>query len=112
MILIEANIKPFKLDDVREALDELGVGGMTVTEILQTSPKTRGRSFGSPSAETDMVPKIKIEIAAPRDMAERIIELLLTHGAGGRAEDGRISVQPIVYVSRIRTGEADGDALS
>lgn len=111
MVLIEATVKPFKLDDVKEALEELGAGGMTVTEILQTSTKGRGRSFGA-SADSDLVPKIKLEIVAPRIMAERIIEAILLHGSAGRTEDGRISVEPVEATIRIRTGESDKEALS
>lgn len=112
MVLIEATVKPFKLDDVKEALEELGAGGMTVTEILQSSTKVRGRSFGGAPADSDLVPKIQLEIVAPRDMAERIIEAILLHGSAGRAEDGRISVETVEATIRIRTGEADQEALS
>jgi nitrogen regulatory protein P-II 1 len=112
MILIEAMVKPFKLDDVKEALEELGAGGMTVTEILQSSTKVRGRSFGGSTTDSDLVPKIKLEIAAPRVLAERIIEAILLHGSAGRTEDGAISVQTVDAAIRIRTGEADEEALS
>ncbi|HMK37684.1 MAG TPA: P-II family nitrogen regulator [Desulfomonilaceae bacterium] len=112
MVLIEATIKPFKLDDVKEALEELGAGGMTVTEIMQSSTKVRGRSFGGNAGSSDLVPKIKVEIVAPRIMAERIVEAILLHGNAGRAEDGRIVVEKVDATIRIRTGESDADALS
>jgi nitrogen regulatory protein PII len=112
MVLIEATVKPFKLDDVKEALEELGAGGMTVTEILQSSPKARGRSFGASPTASDLVPKIKIEIVAPRALAERIIEAILLHGSTGRTEDGRITVEPVEATVRIRTGELDQEALA
>lgn len=112
MVLIEAMVKPFKLDDVKEALEELGAGGMTVTEILQSSPKVHGRSFGAAPMASDLVPKVKLEIVAPCAMAERIIEAILLHGSAGRAEDGRISVESVEATIRIRTGELDQEALS
>lgn len=113
MILIEATVKPFKLDDIKDALEELGVGGMTVTEVLQTSPpRQRGRSFGASVTGTELVPKIRIEIAAPRALVERIIEAICLHGSAGRTEDGRIAAHPVDAAVRIRTGELDAEALS
>jgi nitrogen regulatory protein PII len=112
MVLIEAIIKPFKLDDVKEALEELGVGGITVTEALQTATQTRGRTFGATPTTAGMVPKIKIQVAAPSELAERIIESICLHGATGKSEDGRLTVEPIDRVVRIRTGEMDSDAIS
>ncbi len=112
MILIEAIIRPFKLDDIREALDELGVGGMTVTEVLQsTSPRSRGRAFGS-LTDTDLVPKLKIEIVAPLELAESIIEAICLHGSAGRNEDGKIIAEAVDTAVRIRTGELDNEALT
>jgi len=112
MVLIEAIIKPFKLDDVKEALEELGVGGITVTETLQTAAQARGRSFGATPATAGMIPKIKIQVAAPSELAERIIESICLHGATSKTEDGRITVETIDRVVRIRTGEMDSDAIS
>jgi nitrogen regulatory protein PII len=113
MIIIEAILKPFKLDDVKEALEELGVGGMTVTEIMQTaSPKPRGRSFGDLRSPGDLVPKIKIRVAAQAKLTERIIEAICLHGSSGKLEDGHIIVEKIHEVVRIRTHELDEDALS
>jgi nitrogen regulatory protein PII len=113
MLLIEAILKPFKLDDVREAIEELGVGGMTVTELLQTvPPKHLGRSFGTPRQTGDLVPKIKIQVAAPSELLERIIEAICLHGSAGKNEDGQIIVETIHVAVRIRTGDLDGDALS
>jgi nitrogen regulatory protein PII len=113
MIVIEAILKPFKLDDVKEALEELGVGGMTVMEIMQTAtPKHRGRSFGDLRSSGDLVPKIKIRVAAPATLVERIIEAICLHGSSGKLEDGQIIVQQIHAAVRIRTGELDNDALS
>ncbi len=112
MVLIEAIIKPFKLDDVKEALEELGVGGITVTELIQTAAQTRGRSFGAAQTAAGMVPKIKIQVAAPNELVERIIESIRLHGATGKTEDGRMTVETIDRVVRIRTGEMDSEAIS
>jgi len=112
MVLIEAIIKPFKLDDVKEALEELGVGGITVTEALQTTAQARGRSLGTTPTTAGMVPKIKIQVAAPSELAERIIESICLNAATGRTEDGRMTVETIERVVRIRTGEMDSDAIS
>jgi nitrogen regulatory protein PII len=113
MVLIEAIIKPFKLDDVKEALEELGVGGLTVTEVLQTLPaKQHGRSFGSQRLTGDLVPKMRIHVAAPARLTERIIEAICLHGSSGKTEDGQIAVHRMNAVVRIRTGDQDDDALS
>jgi len=113
MLLIEAIIKPFKLDDVKEALEELGIGGMTITEVLQATPmKQAGRSFGASPTASGMVPKIIVQVAVPAVLAERIIEALCLHGATGKSEDGRITVKRIERAIRIRTGDMDGEAIS
>lgn len=113
MVLIEAYIKPFKLDDVKEALEEIGVGGITISEVMQAAPsRGRGRSFGAPGTPSDMVPKMRIEIAAPAKLAEVIIEALRLHGSAGKHEDGRIVVIPMQGAVRIRTGEQDSEALT
>jgi nitrogen regulatory protein PII len=113
MVLIEAVIKPFKLDDLKEALEELGVGGMTVTEVMQTaSPKARRRSADAVGTEWDMVPKIKVEIVAPRNMTERVIEAVCLYGSAGKSEDGKVMIEQVEGTVRIRTGDVDEDALS
>jgi nitrogen regulatory protein P-II 1 len=113
MVFVQAYIKPFKLDDVKECLEELGVGGITVTEVLQTSvTRGRGRSFGSGPSHTDLVPKIKIEVAVPRQQAERVIEAICFHGSAGKSEDGQIVVETVEGTVRIRTGDEGEDALS
>ncbi len=113
MVLVEAVIKPFKLDDVKDALEELGVGGMTFTEILHSGPpRHKGRSFGDTAKDTDLTPKIKVEIVVPSQLAERIVEALCAHGSSGRNEDGKITVLLVNGAVRIRTGELDADALS
>lgn len=112
MVLIEAVLKSFKLDDVKEALEEIGIGGMTVTEVLQTTAQPRrGRSFGGGSAPLGLVPRIKVEVAAPAELTERIVEAIRLHGSSGKAEDGKVVVKRIGSVVRIRTGDMDLDAL-
>ena len=113
MVLIEAYIKAFKLDDVKEALEEIGVAGMTVIEVVQEAEvRPRGRSFSSARGTGDLVPKIKIEVAAETRQAERIIEAICLHGNAGRSEDGKIVVTKMRDSVRIRTGEKGTDALS
>jgi len=113
MVLIEVIIKPFKLDDLKEALEELGVGGMTVTEVMQSaSPRAGRRSADTGLTYRDMVPKIKVEIAAPRNMTERVIEAVCLHGSAGKSEDGKVMIEQVEGTVRIRTGDLDGDALA
>ena len=112
MKLITAIIKPFKLDDVREALSAVGVQGMTVTEV-----KGYGRQKGHTEiyrgAEyaVSCLPKNKIEIAVKAEMAEAVLEAISNKAKTGQIGDGKIFVTPLESVLRIRTGEADGDAL-
>jgi nitrogen regulatory protein P-II 2 len=112
MKLITAIIKPFRLDDVREALSATGVQGMTVTEV-----KGYGRQKGHTEiyrgAEyaVSFLPKIKIEIAVKSEMAEAVIEAISSKARTGQIGDGKIFVTPLESVLRIRTGETDTDAL-
>jgi nitrogen regulatory protein P-II 2 len=112
MKLITAIIKPFRLDDVREALSATGVQGMTVTEV-----KGYGRQKGHTEiyrgAEyaVSFLPKIKIEIAVKAQMADAVIEAIASKAKTGQIGDGKIFVTPLEAVLRIRTGETDGDAL-
>jgi nitrogen regulatory protein P-II 2 len=112
MKLITAIIKPFRLDDVREALSATGVQGMTVTEV-----KGYGRQKGHTEiyrgAEyaVSFLPKIKIEIAVKSEMADAVIEAIASKAKTGQIGDGKIFVTPLEAVLRIRTGETDGDAL-
>ena len=114
MLIIEAHIKTFKLDDVREALDDLGVAGVTVTEVMQMGdPKARGRTFGGRGGmPLDLVPKIKLEIAVQKEIAARVIEAICLYGSTGKTEDGNIVVERLESTIRIRTGEFDEAALS
>mgnify|MGYP001793535570 FL=1 len=112
MKLITAIIKPFRLDDVRNALSELGVQGMTVTEVKGFG-RQRGHTELYRGAEyvVDFLPKSKIEIAAPDDQAESIIEAIVAAARTGKVGDGKIFVPPLEQVVRIRTGESGAHAV-
>lgn len=109
---IEAIIKPFKLDDVREALTELGVKGMTVTEVKGFG-RQRGHTEVYRGAEyaVDFLPKVKLEIVLADDMVERAVETIIETANSGKIGDGKIFVLPIEQVIRIRTGETDESAI-
>ena len=112
MKLITAIIKPFKLDDVREALTEIGVAGMTVTEVKGFG-RQKGQTEIYRGAEytTNMVPKLKIEIACASDIADRVVEAIQQSANTGAIGDGKIFVVEIGQAVRIRTGETDNNAL-
>jgi nitrogen regulatory protein P-II 1 len=109
---IEAIIKPFKLDDVRDALQEIGVQGMTITEAKGFG-RQKGHSELYRGAEyvIDFLPKVKLEIIAPEPRVEAIVEAIQTAARTGRIGDGKIFVSPIDQAIRIRTGEADENAI-
>jgi len=109
MKLVTAIIKPFRLDDVRNALSEIGVSGMTVTEVKGFG-RQRGHTELYRGAEyvVDFLPKSKIEIAVADDMVEQALEAITGAARTGKVGDGKIFVTPIEQVLRIRTGE-DGD---
>jgi nitrogen regulatory protein P-II 2 len=112
MKLIMAVIKPFKLDDVREALTPLGVQGLTVTEV---------KGFGRQKGQTEIyrgaeyhvsfLPKVKIEVAVPDDLAEQVVEAIMKAANTGKIGDGKIFVLDVERAVRIRTGEMDNEAL-
>lgn len=112
MKLISAIIKPFKLDDVRESLSEIGINGITITEIKGFG-RQKGHTEMYRGAEyvVDFLPKIKIEIACSDEMVESIIEAIIKAANTGKIGDGKIFVTPLENVIRIRTGEMDEDAL-
>ncbi|HLF19199.1 MAG TPA: P-II family nitrogen regulator [Bacteroidota bacterium] len=109
---IEAIIRPFKLDDVREALSEMGVRGMTLTEV-----KGYGRQKGHTEVyrgseyKIDFLPKIKLEIIARDSMVERIVSTIIKVGKTGEVGDGKIFIYPIEDVIRIRTEESGEEAI-
>ncbi len=112
MKMVMAIIKPFKLDDVREALSEVGVQGVTVTEVKGFG-RQKGHTELYRGAEyvVDFLPKIKLEIAVSDDLVERTIEAIMNAANTGKIGDGKIFVYPLDQVLRIRTGEVDSDAL-
>ncbi len=109
---VEVIIKPFKLDDVKEALSSAGVMGMTVTEV-----KGFGRQKGHKEiyrgAEylVDFLPKIKVEMVVPAEMVDQVIEKVIAAARTGSIGDGKIFVTPVETAARIRTGERDRDAI-
>ncbi len=109
---IEAIIKPFKLDDVKESLNEIGIHGMTVTEV-----KGYGRQKGHKEiyrgAEyvVDFVPKIKIEIVITKERVEEAVQTICDAAGTGKIGDGKIFVMPVEQAVRVRTGESATDAL-
>jgi nitrogen regulatory protein P-II 1 len=109
---IEAIIKPFKLDDVRDALQEIGVQGMTVTEAKGFG-RQKGHSELYKGAEyvIDFLPKIKIELVTAESRVEAVIEAIQSAASTGRIGDGKIFILPVDGAIRIRTGETDDNAL-
>ncbi|MBA4218876.1 MAG: P-II family nitrogen regulator [Proteobacteria bacterium] len=112
MKLITAVIKPFKLDEVREALSAIGVQGLTVTEVKGFG-RQKGHTELYRGAEyvVDFLPKVKIEAAVNDDVVERVIEAIEASARTGKIGDGKIFVSPLDQVIRIRTGETGNDAL-
>ena len=112
MKLITAIIKPFRLDDVRNALSEVGVNGMTVTEVKGFG-RQRGHTELYRGAEyvVDFLPKSKIEIAVSDELAERAIEAIVSSARTGKVGDGKIFVSTIEQTIRIRTGDTGDSAL-
>ena len=112
MKMVMAIIKPFKRDDVREALSEVGVTGVTVTEVKGFG-RQKGHTELYRGAEyvVDFMPKIKLEVAVTTDQVERVVEAIQTAANTGKIGDGKIFVYELEKVLRIRTGELDGDAL-
>jgi len=112
MKLVMAIIKPFKLDEVREALTSLGLQGLTVSEV---------KGFGRQKGQTEIyrgaeysvsfLPKVKIEVAVTSDMLERVVEAIQKSANTGRIGDGKIFVLDLTHAVRIRTGETDASAL-
>ncbi|MDH5632869.1 MAG: P-II family nitrogen regulator [Gammaproteobacteria bacterium] len=109
---IEAIIKPFKLDDVREALSEVGVSGLTVTEVKGFG-RQKGHTELYRGAEyvVDFLPKVKIELVVAEAMVDGAIEAITEAARTGRIGDGKIFVSSVDKIVRIRTGETDEDAI-
>jgi len=109
---VEAIIKPFKLDDVKESLSEIGVHGMTVTEVKGFG-RTGGKKevYRGSAYVVDFVPKVKIEIIVPDDNVRQVVTTITEAARTGRIGDGKIFVTPVDDVLRIRTGETGEDAI-
>lgn len=109
---IEAMIKPFKLDDVRESLSDIGISGMTITEV---------RGFGRQKGHTelyrgaeymvDFLPKVKLEVVVPDELVDQCIEVIIETAQTGKIGDGKIFVYNVERAIRIRTGEENEDAI-
>ena len=112
MKLVTAIVKPFRLDDVRNALSEVGIQGMTVSEVKGFG-RQRGHTELYRGAEyvVDFLPKAKIEVAVSDDLVERVVEAIVDAAKTGKVGDGKIFVTPIDQVWRIRTGESGDNAL-
>ena len=112
MKLVSAIIKPFKLDDVRESLSEIGVQGITVTEVKGFG-RQKGHTELYRGAEyvVDFLPKVKIDVAVNEDLAEQVIEAISKAANTGKIGDGKIFMYPLEQAVRIRTGETGPDAL-
>ncbi|MFD1384455.1 Nitrogen regulatory protein P-II 2 [Marinomonas aquimarina] len=112
MKLITAIIKPFKLDDVREALSEIGVQGITVTEVKGFG-RQKGHTELYRGAEyvVDFLPKVKIELAIADDMADQVVEAISNAANTGKIGDGKIFIVNLEQAVRIRTGETGEDAV-
>ena len=112
MKLITSIIKPFKLDEVREALGEIGVTGLTVTEVKGFG-RQKGHTELYRGAEyvVDFLPKVKVEVVVPNDRVETVTEAIVKAARTGKIGDGKIFVSPIEHAIRIRTGEKDDAAV-
>ena len=112
MKLVTAIIKPFTLDEVREALSGMGVQGITVTEVKGFG-RQKGHTELYRGAEyvVDFLPKVKLEVVVPDALAERTVEAIAAAAQTGRIGDGKIFVSPVDRAIRIRTGEQDADAV-
>ena len=112
MKLVSAIIKPFKLEEVRSALDEIGVSGMTISEVKGFG-RQKGHTELYRGAEyvIDFLPKIKIEIAITDDILDKVTEAITSAASSGKIGDGKIFISPLEQAIRIRTGETDEEAI-
>ena len=112
MKLVTAIIKPFRLDDVRDALMDLGIEGLTATDVKGYG-RQRGQTEIYRGAEysINFLPKVKVEVAAPAELADRIVDAISTAAQTGKIGDGKVFVTPLDHARRIRTDEVNADAL-
>jgi len=112
MKLIKAIIKPFKIDDVRDALAAIGIQGMTVTEVKGFGrQKGHTELYRGAEYNVDFMPKIQVEVAVTEDLLDQTIEAITNSANNGKVGDGKIFVLPLEQVIRIRTGETGEDAI-
>ncbi len=112
MKLIRAIIKPFKLDDVKDALGEIGVSGLTVTEVRgHGRQKGHTELYRGAEYNVDFIPKTEISVVVGDDQVEAAVNAIVEAAKSGKVGDGKIFISPIEKVIRIRTGETDADAL-
>jgi len=112
MKLVTAIIKPFKLDDVREAISEIGIDGLTVTEVKGFGrQKGHTELYRGAEYQVDFLPKVKLEIAVKADQVERLVEAIVGAAKTGKIGDGKVFVYDLQQAVRIRTGEVDSEAL-
>ena len=112
MKLVTAIIKPFKLDDVREAISEIGVDGLTVTEVKGFGrQKGHTELYRGAEYQVDFLPKVKLEIAVQDEQVDRLVESIVGAAKTGKIGDGKVFVYDLEQAVRIRTGEANADAL-
>ena len=112
MKMVSAIIKPFKLDDVRQALSEIGVTGMTVCEVKGFGrQKGHTELYRGAEYSVDYIPKVKIETAVEDDLVDRVIDAITEAASTGKIGDGKIFVIPLETAVRIRTGESGASAL-
>ncbi len=112
MKLVSAIIKPFKLDDVREAIANLGVEGITVTEVKGFGrQKGHTELYRGAEYQVDFLPKVKLEIATQAEKVDHLVETIVNAAHTGKIGDGKIFVTDLTHTIRIRTGELDSEAL-
>ena len=112
MKLVTAIIKPFKLDDVREAISEIGIEGLTVTEVKGFGrQKGHTELYRGAEYQVDFLPKVKLEIAVQDEQVDRLVEAIVNAAKTGKIGDGKVFVFDLESAVRIRTGESDSEAL-
>lgn len=109
---VEAIIKPFKLDDVREALSQIGVSGMTVSEVKGFGrQKGHSEMYRGAEYQVDFLPKMKLEVVIGDELLDQVVEAIVETAKTGKIGDGKVFVYPVEQAVRIRTGEQDNEAI-